>query len=194
VTVNLSALQFEKGDVVQATLDALEQSGLPASRLELEITEAVLIGDATTALDILRRLHELGVQIALDDFGNAFASLSYLQSFAFDKIKIDRTFVRDIPGRADCVAIVEAVTSLAHNLQMDTVAEGIETREHFASVSGAGCDEAQGYFFSRPVPASQLSEVLALCRIKGLVSNHKAATHHRARLARRRRSMRARNL
>jgi predicted signal transduction protein with EAL and GGDEF domain len=175
VTVNLSSIQFEQGDLVQATRRALQQSGLAAGRLELEITESVLLCDAPRTREILRELHGLGVQIALDDFGTAFASLSYLQNFPFDKLKIDRSFVRDIPDRADCFAIVQAVTNLARNLEMDTVAEGIETREHFASVSGAGCDEVQGYYFSHPVPANQVGEVLALCRLKCLASNRVTA-------------------
>ncbi len=150
VTVNLSSVQFEQGDLLKATRHALQQSGLAAERLELEITESVLLGDAPKTQEILRELHELGVQIALDDFGTAFASLSYLQSFPFDKLKIDRSFVREIPERADCLAIVQAVTNLARNLRMDTVAEGIETREHFASVSGMGCDEVARLLFQPP--------------------------------------------
>jgi len=190
VTVNLSSVQFEHGDLVQATRHALEQSGLAADRLEMEITESVLLCDAPKTQETLRQLHELGVQIALDDFGTAFASLSYLQSFPFDKLKIDRSFVREIPERADCLAIVQAVTNLARNLKMDTVAEGIETREHFASVSGAGCDEVQGYYFSRPVPSTQVSEVLSLCRLKCLVSNQDSVARNRAKHPRRKRTAR----
>jgi len=190
VTVNLSSVQFEQGGLVEATQRALEQSGLPAERLELEITESVLLCDVPSTQETLRRLHDLGVQIVLDDFGTAFASLSYLQSFPFDKLKIDRSFVRDITNRADCLAIVEAVTNLARNLKIDTVAEGIETREHFASASEAGCDEVQGYYFSRPVPANQVSEVLALCRLKCLVTNQNATAHERAKVRRRQRSTR----
>ncbi len=180
VTVNLSPVQFEHGDLVAATQRALNQSGLPAHRLELEITEGVLLGDVPHTRETLRRLHELGVQIALDDFGTAFASLSYLQSFPFDKLKIDRSFVSEIPQRADCLAIVQSVTNLARNLEMDTVAEEIETREHFASVAHAGCDEVQGFYFSHPVPAAQVSEVLTLCQVKSLVSKPKAADRGKA--------------
>ena len=145
---------------------ALEQSKLEAARLELEVTESLLLRDAPRTHDILRKLHELGVQIALDDFGTAFASLSYLQSFQFDKIKIDRTFVREIPGRDDSYAIIRAVTELAKTLKIETVPEGVETREHLDTVEGAGCDEVQGFYFSHPVPSSEVAEVLALCRLK----------------------------
>ena len=146
--------------------------------------------DVPDTQETLRRLHELGVQIALDDFGTAFASLSYLQSFPFDKLKIDRSFVREIPDRADCLAIVQSVTNLARNLEMDTVAEGIETREHFTSASHAGCDEAQGFYFSRPVPANQVNEVLTLCQVKSLVSSPKAVDRGRAKNPRRKPTVR----
>jgi diguanylate cyclase (GGDEF)-like protein len=190
VTVNLSSIQFERGDLVGATKEALQQSGLAPSRLELEVTESVLLCDAPKTKETLARLHDLGVRIALDDFGTAFASLSYLQSFPFDKLKIDRSFVREIPERADSLAIVQAVTNLARNLKMNTVAEGIETRAHLTSVSGAGCDEVQGFYFSRPVPATQVDEVLGLCRLKCMASNHSSIAHDRVKRHRRVRSLR----
>jgi predicted signal transduction protein with EAL and GGDEF domain len=170
VTVNLSPVQFESGDLVGATLEALEQSGLSADRLELEITEGVVLRDAPRTHEILNRLQEIGVRVALDDFGTAFASLSYLQNFRFDKIKIDRSFVREIPGQADGLAIIHAVTELARKLHMKTVAEGVETRAHLTTVSGAGCDEVQGFYFSQPVPSAQVGEALSLCRLKCLVA------------------------
>jgi diguanylate cyclase (GGDEF)-like protein len=191
VTVNLSPVQFEHGDLVAATLRALHQSGIAADRLELEITENVLLCDAPQTHAILQALHKIGVRIALDDFGTAFASLSYLQRFPFDKIKIDRSFVREIPDRADCLAIIQAVATLARNLCMDTVAEGIETCEHLTTVSGAGCDEVQGFYFSRPVPANEVEEVLALCRLKCLVPvPPRAASHPRPKRTRRDRAAR----
>jgi diguanylate cyclase (GGDEF)-like protein len=191
VTVNLSPIQFQHGDLVGATLRALDQSGLAPERLELEITESVLLCDAPETHAILEALHKIGVRIALDDFGTAFASLSYLQSFPFDKIKIDRSFVREVPDRSDCLAIIQAVTTLARNLRMGTVAEGIETREHLTTVSGAGCDEVQGFYFSRPVPANEVGEVLALCRLKCLVTPPpRAASHPRPKRTRRDRAPR----
>jgi len=161
VTVNLSASQFSGGDLYKTIEAALSRSGLAPSRLELEITESVLLRDDPSTLATLYRLRNKGVQIALDDFGTAFASLSYLRSFPFDTIKIDRSFVRDLPERADCAAIIEAVASLARKLDMRSVAEGIETSEQLAAVTSSGCDDVQGFFFNRPVPAAEISRVLA---------------------------------
>ena len=121
----------------------------------------MLLRDDASTLTTLYGLRNKGVRIALDDFGTAFASLSYLRSFPFDTIKIDRSFVRDLPQRSDCAAIIEAVVNLARKLNMRSVAEGIETSEQLAAVSESGCDEVQGYFFNRPVPASEIRKVLA---------------------------------
>jgi diguanylate cyclase (GGDEF)-like protein len=161
VTVNLSAVQFANGDVYAAVKGALDESGLDPKRLELEITESVLLRDEANVHETLHKIRKLGVQIALDDFGTAYASLSYLRSFPFDKIKIDRSFVRDLDGpqRADCVAIIHAVAGLAKQLQMGAVAEGVETLDHLRTVTMAGCD-VQGFYFSRPVPARDVKAVL----------------------------------
>jgi diguanylate cyclase (GGDEF)-like protein len=166
VTVNLSSVQFERGDLFKAVKDALAASGLIPDRLELEITESVLLRDNARTHALLHKLRALGVKIALDDFGTAYASLSYLRSFPFDKIKIDRTFVTDLgqeKGR-DCVAIIEAVTGLARHMDMCTVAEGVETDAQLQSVTQAGCTEVQGFYFSEPVPASGVESVLTSCR------------------------------
>jgi diguanylate cyclase (GGDEF)-like protein len=160
VTVNVSASQFTKSDLYETVQSALRMSGLPATRLELEITESVLLRDDAATIATLHRLRALGVRIALDDFGTAFASLSYLRSFPFDTIKIDRSFVRDLPTRADCAAIISAVTGLARKLNMNSVVEGVETFEQLAAVSASGCDEVQGYYFNRPVPASSVALLL----------------------------------
>jgi diguanylate cyclase (GGDEF)-like protein len=163
VTVNLSPVQFQRGGLDRAVADALAEAGLPARRLELEITEGVLLRDDFSTKEILHKLHDLGVSIALDDFGTAYASLSYLRSFPFDKIKIDRSFVRDVthPERRDCVAIINAVTGLARQLEMKTVVEGVETAEHVTTAVNAGCDEVQGFYFSEPVPAGDVESLLA---------------------------------
>ena len=163
VTVNLSPVQFQSGGLDRVVADALAEAGLPARRLELEITEGVLLRDDFSTNEILHRLHDLGVSIALDDFGTAYASLSYLRSFPFDKIKIDRTFVRDVthPERRDCVAIINAVTGLARQLDMKTVIEGVETADHVTTAVNAGCDEVQGFYFSEPVPAGNVERLLA---------------------------------
>jgi predicted signal transduction protein with EAL and GGDEF domain len=163
VAVNLSAVQFASGSLVDAVQLALRSSGLVPQRLVLEVTETLLLEDDARTIDMLNQIEGMEVSIALDDFGTGYASLSYLRSFPFDKIKIDQTFVRDIEHREDCVAIVRAVTSLAHTLGMRTVAEGVETVEHLEKVAGAGCDEVQGYLFSRPVPASEIGAVIQSC-------------------------------
>lgn len=166
VAVNLSSLQFHECDLYGIVNEALSDSRLDAHRLELEITETVLLKEDARTLEILRQLGELGVRFSLDDFGTAFASLNYLRSFPVHKIKIDRTFVRELPQRKDCSAIVEAITSLAARLRISTVAEGVETAEQLDAVTGAGCDEIQGFYFGRPGPASGVDHALMSCHAK----------------------------
>jgi len=168
VSVNLSPIQFERGNLHQAVVNALTLSGLAPQRLELEITEGVLLRDELNTRAILHNLRALGVRIALDDFGTAYASLSYLRSFPFDKIKIDRSFVRDldIGKRKDCEAIIQAVAGLGKQMQISTVAEGIETLDQAQTVTAAGCNELQGFYFSKPVPAADVGKALAICRSK----------------------------
>ncbi len=163
VAVNLSAVQFGSNDLAQVTEVALTAAGLSADRLELEVTESLLLNDDSRTIELLHRLRDMGVSIALDDFGTGFASLSYLRRFPFDKLKIDQTFVRDLPDRDDCSAIVSAVSGLARMLGIQTVAEGVETEQHLQLVRAAGCDAVQGYLFSRPVPAAELPKVLDAC-------------------------------
>ena len=161
VSVNLSVAQFSGPDLAEIAADALHQSGLEPSRLELEVTESLFLGDAPATFAHLHRLRALGLSIALDDFGTGYSSLSLLRNFPFDKLKIDQTFVRDLPERPNCEAIVGAVAGLARSLAMTTVAEGVETKDHLARVAAAGCDEVQGYLFSRPMPAADLGRVVA---------------------------------
>jgi EAL domain-containing protein (putative c-di-GMP-specific phosphodiesterase class I) len=150
---------------------ALAVSGLQAGRLELEITETVLIEKNEENLAVLHRLKHLGVSIVLDDFGIGYSSMRYLQEFPIDKIKIDKSFIQSMPGRSDSLAIVCAIAGLARNLDIETTAEGVETAEQLALVRGAGCQSAQGYLFSRPVPAA------------ALVFESPGATHVAARVA-----------
>jgi diguanylate cyclase (GGDEF)-like protein len=166
VSVNLSPVQFQGGHLHQAVVNALEKSGLAPHRLELEVTETVLLRDEAKTHKILHDLRALGIRIALDDFGTGYASLSYLRSFPFDKIKIDRSFVRGlvVGQHSDCVAIVHAVAGLAKQMGMTTVVEGVETLDQVNAVVDAGCDELQGYYFSRPVPASEIGQTLAQCQ------------------------------
>ncbi|MEF2070654.1 putative bifunctional diguanylate cyclase/phosphodiesterase [Consotaella aegiceratis] len=161
IAVNLSPAQFKSPRLVEAVIDALAESGLPPSRLELEITESVLLHGNEQNVAVLRQLKDLGIRISMDDFGTGYSSLSYLQKFPFDKIKIDQSFVRDLSERPEAIAIIRAVTGLGRSLQMLTTAEGVETFEQFERLKGEGCNEAQGFLFSRPVPASELTVLLA---------------------------------
>ena len=159
LAVNVSPVQFRSGTLALKIVSALAASGLPAQRLELEITEAVLIRDDEAALDILHQLRGIGVRIALDDFGTGYSSLSYLQRFPFDKIKIDRCFVNDL-AEADGSSIVQAVVNIAAARHMTTTAEGVETERQQQLLRGLGCTEMQGYLFSAPKPAAALKEIL----------------------------------
>jgi EAL domain-containing protein (putative c-di-GMP-specific phosphodiesterase class I) len=156
LAVNLSPAQFGNSDLRNIVLGALAESGLPPHRLELEITESVLLDSSEKNLRILASLKALGVKIVLDDFGTGYSSLSYLSMFAFDKVKIDRSFVSQMSGRPDCAAIVCSIINLGQNLNMTTVAEGVETEVQLDMLRLAGCPEAQGYLFSRPRPAHEL--------------------------------------
>ena len=158
VAVNLSAAQFDSGDIVGVVTAALQSAGLPASRLELEITETTLLKNNDNNRSLLFQLHALGVRIALDDFGTGYSSLSYLRSFPFDKIKIDQSFVREMVTRPDCAAIVGSIVDLANKLNIVTTAEGIETADQLHHVRAAGCGEAQGYLFSVPRPLREIIE------------------------------------
>jgi diguanylate cyclase (GGDEF)-like protein len=163
VTVNLSLLQFESGDLTSVVQKVLSDAGLPASRLELEISEALLERDKGKMRCTLEELRRLGVGITLDNFGKDSGSLSSLRSFPFDKVKIDRTLVRETPGSLDNAAIVRAVATLAETLGMGTVAEGVETLDELNTVTRAGCNKAQGFFIGRPVPVGELAAVLSEC-------------------------------
>lgn len=156
VAVNLSPVQFRHKGLVESIQAALAQSGLSPGRLELEITESILLQDNDTTVATLHELRRLGVRIALDDFGTGYSSLSYLRTFPFDKIKIDRSFVRELSSSRDCLAIVQSVASLGASLDMPTVAEGVETEDQYRQIRSAGCTEVQGYYFGRPVPAREL--------------------------------------
>ena len=161
IAVNLSPAQFKSQGLVQTVLSALASSGLAANRLELEITENVLLQDTTATLATLHRLRELGVHIAMDDFGTGYSSLRYLQSFPFDKIKIDRSFVRDITVSTGSLNIVRAVAAMAKGLGMRTTAEGVETQEQLDTIRSEGCTEMQGFLFSRPQPAHEIERLLS---------------------------------
>jgi diguanylate cyclase (GGDEF)-like protein len=160
IAVNISSVQFKTGNLTQIVTNALARSGLAAQRLELEITESVLLQNSEATLATLHQLQGVGVRISMDDFGTGYSSLSYLRSFPFDKIKIDRSFVHDLSSDEDSMAIIRAVTGLGASLGMATTGEGVETQEELDYLRKEGCTEAQGYFFSRPRPASEVWKML----------------------------------
>ena len=156
VAINLSPVQFCSSRLLDSVRGAMESSGLPAHRLELEITESVLLQDSDAVLETLRKLRALGLRIALDDFGTGYSSLSYLRRFPFDKLKIDQSFVHDMGERADCCAIVTSVFNLARELGMTTTAEGVETVDQLEQLRRTECTEVQGFLFDYPRPAADI--------------------------------------
>jgi diguanylate cyclase (GGDEF)-like protein len=165
LAVNVSPVQLKNPNLALKVIGALAASGLAANRLEVEITEAVLIRDDDTALAILHQLREVGVRIALDDFGTGYSSLSYLQRFPFDKIKIDRCFVNDVAQPGGSASIVEAVVNIATARHMTTTAEGVETEEQKELLRALGCTHMQGYLFSAARPAAEIRQLLKAGRI-----------------------------
>jgi diguanylate cyclase (GGDEF)-like protein len=162
VAVNLSPSQFRRRQLVAAVSAALANSGIAPKRLEIEITETVMLRDDEVTFSALSQLRDLGVQIALDDFGTGFSSLSSLRKFPFDRIKIDRTFVSELShASVDALAIVRSVVQLAAGLGKSTTAEGVETKEQMETVRAMGCSEMQGYYYSRPKPASEIARMLS---------------------------------
>jgi len=156
VAVNLSPAQLKSRNLTQLVMSALAESGMAPDRLQLEITETVLMQNTFNTLATLHQLRKLGVQIAMDDFGTGYSSLSYLRSFPFDKIKIDRSFIKDLSNGNEPLAIVHAVAGLANSLNMVSTAEGVETQQQLDQLQTVGCTEMQGYLFSRPRPASEI--------------------------------------
>jgi diguanylate cyclase (GGDEF)-like protein/PAS domain S-box-containing protein len=160
VAVNLSPIQFRHGDLAGLVHSVLLETGLSPTRLELEITEGVLVEDFDRGLSILRRLKVLGVRIAMDDFGTGYSSLSYMQAFPFDKIKIDQSFISKVKSNPQSAAIVRAVIGLAHGLNLPVLAEGVETRPQLDFLAGESCDEVQGYLLGRPQPIAEYFDLI----------------------------------
>ena len=166
VAVNLSPLQFRVGNLLSVVMDALKQSGLPPRRLELEITETLLLDKSDEVLATLHALRALGVRISMDDFGTGYSSLSYLRSFPFDKIKIDQTFVRGLGENREGQAIVRAIVSLGVSLGVTITAEGVETESELSCLRAEGCHEGQGFLFSHARPNHEIVALLtAQCGI-----------------------------
>jgi diguanylate cyclase (GGDEF)-like protein/PAS domain S-box-containing protein len=160
VAVNVSPVQFRNRELALTVLSSLRASGLPANRLELEITESVLMQNSETTLAMLHQIRDLGVRISMDDFGTGYSSLSYLRRFPFDKIKIDQSFIGDLSNNEDAVAVVRAILSLAESLKMATTVEGVETVAQRKLLSSLGCDQMQGYLFSYPRPAKEIEKLI----------------------------------
>ena len=160
IAVNISPVQFRSATLNSIVLQALARSGLAPHRLELEITESLFIDNVEATLGSLHSLRALGVRIALDDFGTGYSSLSYLRSFPFDKLKIDRSFIFDLLAHDGATAIIRAITTLADALGIETTAEGVESSEQLEILRTEGCNQIQGYFFSRPIPAGQVAALL----------------------------------
>jgi EAL domain-containing protein (putative c-di-GMP-specific phosphodiesterase class I) len=158
IAVNLSAIQFRGNGLMASVVGALAQSGLAARRLELEITESVLFLNDSANVETLVQLQALGISISMDDFGTGYSSLSYLRSFPIDKIKIDKSFVTDIGHNSDCAAIIRAITGLGRSLKIPVLAEGVETSQQLEYLGKEGCEQFQGFFFSKPLPAQQIRE------------------------------------
>jgi EAL domain-containing protein (putative c-di-GMP-specific phosphodiesterase class I) len=169
VAVNISGVQFRQKDLLDTIAHAIASSGMPAECLEVEITESVVMQNPSEAIITLEKLSQMGVQISIDDFGTGYSSLSYLKRFPIDKLKIDRSFIRDISSDMDDAAIVRATIGLAHNMRLRVVAEGVETDDQLQFLRSLGCDEYQGYHKSKPLPAPEFER-----NVRGESSEHKA--------------------
>ncbi|MHB1358962.1 MAG: bifunctional diguanylate cyclase/phosphodiesterase [Rhodocyclaceae bacterium] len=160
MAVNVSGVQFHQADLAETVRDILAEHGLAAASLEIEVTESVLMKSADSAVEILRKFREMGVRLAIDDFGTGYSSLSYLKRFPIDKLKIDRSFVSDITTDPDDAAIASAIIAMAHRLRLKVIAEGVETPGHLGFLLQEGCDEAQGYHYSKPLPPDDLERLM----------------------------------
>jgi EAL domain-containing protein (putative c-di-GMP-specific phosphodiesterase class I) len=160
VAVNVSYMQFVRSDLLQVVRSVLAESGLPAQLLELELTESILIADPESVLGVVRQLRDLGVTLSIDDFGTGYSSLSYLKRFSVHKLKIDRSFIRDILTNSDDSVIVAAVINLANNLQIECIAEGVESEQQALRLGEMGCQQIQGYWLARPLSVPNLDALL----------------------------------
>jgi EAL domain-containing protein (putative c-di-GMP-specific phosphodiesterase class I) len=161
VSVNVSARQFSDKDLFAKVVRALQDSGLEAKYLELELTESLIMQDMAQAIDTMKRLQGLGIQLSIDDFGTGYSSLSALKTFPVARLKIDKTFIRSLPVNEHDKAVASAMISLGQKLNLRVIAEGVESDEQVTFLRAHNCDEMQGYHFSRPVPAEAITEMLA---------------------------------
>jgi EAL domain-containing protein (putative c-di-GMP-specific phosphodiesterase class I) len=154
-------MQFKRGNLEEIVKNALLSSQINPNRLELELTESIIMHDADNTLQSVRNLKALGVQLSIDDFGTGYSSLSYLKQFAVDKLKIDQSFVRDILQDQEDAVIVQTIIQMAKNLNLKTIAEGVEDAQVLSAIEAFGCDEVQGYHFAKPMPATELEHYYA---------------------------------
>jgi EAL domain-containing protein (putative c-di-GMP-specific phosphodiesterase class I) len=162
MAVNVSAVQFRNEDFLKDLFATLSEIGMDAKYLELEVTESVLMRHAAVAASVLQILRDRGIRVSVDDFGTGYSSLSYLQKFSLDALKIDQSFVREIDTAPEETTIVRAIISMGRSLNLRIIAEGVETVEDLAFLKAQGCDEGQGYYFSRPVSANQFAKLLTV--------------------------------
>ena len=161
---NLSAIQFRQQNLLTLVTEILEEVQLPPEYLELELTEAVTMHNPESVIDVMNKFHEQGIRMSIDDFGIGYSSLSYLKQFKVYKLKIDQSFISDISHDPDDRAIVSAIIDMAHNLGLKTIAEGVETAEQLAFLRLHGCNEVQGYYFSKPLPSVEFEQFLHTTR------------------------------
>ena len=160
MAINVSAMQFQNEGFIEGLFAILDETGLDPKSLELEVTESVLMKHANLATSVLQTLRNRGIRVSVDDFGTGYSSLNYLRKFPLDALKIDHSFVREVTNRSDGACIVSAIISMARSLRLQVIAEGVETPAELAFLKAEGCNEAQGYLFSRPVSAEQLTLLL----------------------------------
>jgi len=177
VSVNLSASQFRDSGLVDSIRSALDDAGLEARFLEVELTESAVMSDPEQSIAILEQLSAMGVLVSVDDFGTGYSSMSYLRRFPIDKLKIDRVFINEIVSRPEDASIVRAIVSLAHSLRLKVVAEGVETPAQLDFLKTTGCDEYQGYHFSRPLPAAEFERLIRSHSDLDLSEEDAARTH-----------------
>ncbi len=178
VSVNLSASQFREAGLVDNIRKALDEEGIDAQFLEVELTESAVMSDPEQSIAILEQLSTMGVLVSVDDFGTGYSSMAYLRRFPLDKLKIDRAFINEIVSRPQDASIVRAIVSLAHGLGLKVVAEGVETAAQLHFVKSAGCDEYQGYHFSRPLPAADFERLIRRSRPTDVLSEEDAIRTH----------------
>ena len=176
--MNLSASQFRDSGLVDSIRRALDDAGLEARYLEVELTESAVMSDPEKSIAILEHLSAMGVLVSVDDFGTGYSSMSYLRRFPIDKLKIDRVFIDEIASRPEDASIVRAIVSLAHSLRLKVVAEGVETSAQLDFLKTAGCDEYQGFHFSRPLPAADFERLIRESHSSDVLTEEDAIRTH----------------